>query len=76
LVFGLSSLHLLTGQVIPSQTLPGLVFENVEVHYRGGPVILKGVVFINCKFVFDNDERGRSLADAILSSSSEVEFTA
>jgi hypothetical protein len=41
--------------------------RNVEVHYSGGPLHLDDVTFIDCKFVFDNTENARRLAQAILS---------
>jgi hypothetical protein len=44
------------------------IMDGVEVHYSGGPVILKDVVFVNCKFVFDNVPNARTLADDVLGS--------
>jgi hypothetical protein len=43
-------------------------FVGVEVHYSGNPAMLEDVLFINCTFVFDNSERGRMLAENIISS--------
>jgi hypothetical protein len=45
-----------------------VVFQNVEVHYSGKPAFLENVVFVNCRFVIDNDERGRDLAAQLLAS--------
>jgi hypothetical protein len=47
-----------------------IVLDRVEVHYGGKPVILENVVFVNCTFIIDNNDRGRQLALALLSSSS------
>lgn len=43
-----------------------VVFIGVEVHYSGGPAILDDVLFIGCRFVFDNDANTRLLASSIL----------
>jgi|ERR1039458_8569166 hypothetical protein len=43
-----------------------VIFNGVEIHYSGKPVILENVLFINCKFVVDNDERGRQFAGQVL----------
>jgi hypothetical protein len=51
------------------------VLTNVEVHFSGKPCVLEDVLFVNCSFVFDNNEGGRSLADEILRSPA-VSFTA
>jgi hypothetical protein len=50
-----------------------VVFKGVEVHYSGGPLILENVSFINCVFVFDNNEHGRDLGRTLLASAS-VDF--
>jgi hypothetical protein len=42
--------------------------QDVEVHYTGQPVILEDVIFINCTFVFDNNNSGRDLSQALLAS--------
>jgi hypothetical protein len=52
-----------------------VVVENVEVHYSGQPLILEDVIFINCAFVFDNNDPGRKLGEAVLASAS-VNFRA
>jgi hypothetical protein len=45
------------------------IFEGVEIHYVGGPVILENVIFINCTFVIDNNDPGRRLGENMLASS-------
>lgn len=46
--------------------LKHVVFTNVEVHYRGGPLILEDVRFINCRFAFENTGNSRTLSESIL----------
>ena len=43
-----------------------VAFVGVEVHYSGGPVILEDVIFVDCRFVFTNANRSRTLASNIL----------
>ena len=50
------------------------VMTNVEVHYSGGPVILMDVIFVNCKFVFENVSNAHLLADGILHST-HIDFS-
>jgi hypothetical protein len=45
-----------------------VVFFGVEVHYSGKPIRLEDVLFVNCTFVFDNDDRTRMLANTIINS--------
>jgi hypothetical protein len=54
---------------LDSMHIRNVVFIGAEVHYSGKPVILEMAVFINCTFVFDNDERGRELSAKLLESS-------
>ncbi len=44
------------------------VFQNVQIHYSGEALILENVVFINCAFVLDNNNPGRSLSKSLLAS--------
>jgi hypothetical protein len=53
---------------LDDEQIRNVVFDRVEIHYSGRPVILENVIFINCTFVFDNDDRGRQLAQAVLDS--------
>ncbi|PYX34343.1 MAG: hypothetical protein DMG80_02510 [Acidobacteria bacterium] len=54
------------------QTLDGItwwndVFVNMTIHYRGGPLALKNVRFVNCRFEVVENQRGQQvLALAIL----------
>ena len=43
-----------------------VVFIGMEIHYSGKPLVLENVVFINCWFVFDNNERGWKFARQLL----------
>jgi hypothetical protein len=52
-----------------------VVFEGAEIHYSGERVILEDVIFINCTFVFDNNEPERKLGLALLDSS-KINFEA
>ena len=45
-----------------------VIFEGVEVHYTGKPLILENSVFINCTFKIDNNEPGRHLGKIMLAS--------
>ncbi len=48
--------------------IENVIFEDVEIHYAGAPLILKNVVFINCKFVIENIPFGRELGQQLLAS--------
>jgi hypothetical protein len=43
-----------------------VIFNGVEIHYSGAAVKLEDVFFLNCTFVIDNVDRGRLLAQEIL----------
>jgi hypothetical protein len=43
-----------------------VVFDGVEVHYSGKLVMLERVMFVDCTFVFENNERGRELTAKVL----------
>jgi hypothetical protein len=45
-----------------------VIFEASEIHYSSKPVILESVVFFDCRFVLENDSRGRDLAERVLES--------
>lgn len=53
---------------IDNQEIRSVFFKDVEVHYSGGPLILKNVTFINCIFVMDNGTNARSLGMTLLAS--------
>jgi hypothetical protein len=46
-----------------------IVFQGVEIHYSGRPLILEDAIFTNCTFVLDNTPTGRQLGEALLASS-------
>ena len=54
---------------IDGKRIRHVVFDNVEIHYSGKPLILEDVTFINCAFVLENTEPGRKLGEEILASS-------
>jgi hypothetical protein len=45
-----------------------VILVGVEVHYSGGLTMLQDLLFVDCTFVFDNVDRGRTLAEDIISS--------
>lgn len=45
-----------------------VVFRNGTIVYRGGPLILEDVYFVNCTFSIQSTPVGRSLGNAILAS--------
>ena len=54
--------------VLDGMYMRHVVFEDVEVHYNGTPTVLDDVIFINCRFVFDNTKTARDLVAKILTS--------
>lgn len=42
------------------------LFDNVEIHYSGKPLILEDVVFSNCTFIFENTLPSRGLGQSLL----------
>jgi hypothetical protein len=52
-----------------------VVFENVEIHYDGGPILLTNVYFINCTFKMDSIKKSRDLVVAMLSPASSTTFS-
>ena len=58
----------ITGGVatLDSHYIRQVVFRQVEIHYSGQSVILENVVFIDCKFIFDNDDNGREFGRVLL----------
>lgn len=43
-----------------------VVFENAHIIYRGGPVTLDDVYFLNCTFEIENHAKGQEMAKKIL----------
>jgi len=54
--------------------LRGVIFRDSRIIYKGGPIVLQGVYFINCTFAIERQPAGQSLANAILSSGQSVTF--
>jgi hypothetical protein len=46
-----------------------VVLDGVTVYYAGGPMILRNVVFVRCRFMLDNTPNSRTAAQQILASS-------
>jgi hypothetical protein len=55
------------------QDIRQVVFDNVEVHYSGGPLILQNAIFINCRFVLSYVPKVQQFAEAVVSSTT-VDF--
>jgi hypothetical protein len=53
---------------LDGEHIRNLVFSNTEIHYSGLPVLLENVIFINCVFIFDNNDSGRRLSRTLLAS--------
>jgi hypothetical protein len=59
------------GQVLDGIDWENTVFINARIIYRGGPVDLKNVLFVNCTFDVPSSPRGDSLLNmAILNKES------
>lgn len=70
LKFGSPQLFAKGGAIsLDSKYMRHVVFQNVEIHYSGKPVMLEDVIFMNCTFVFDNTPETRQLGNALLASS-------
>lgn len=66
---GIGSFMALGGAMsLDNMHLRHVVLQDVEIHYSGGPAFLEDVVFVNCRFVIENQPAGRQLAENILSS--------
>jgi hypothetical protein len=52
-----------------------VIFENIQITYDGGPLILENVAFINCSFHLGQNEEVALFASNVLKSK-EVVFTA
>jgi len=53
--------------------IKNVIFEGVEIHYSGKPLVLENVSFVNCKFVIENTAPSRQLGRELLASST-VDF--
>lgn len=67
---------LLTGAdlVLDNLYLKKLIIVNSHIIYRGGPITLENVSFINCTFEIDRRPAGQSFAGAVLESSPAMTF--
>jgi hypothetical protein len=54
---------------IDGEDIEHVVFQNVEIHYSGKPLILQDVIFINCIFVMENMRPARQFVQTLLASS-------
>lgn len=54
--------------ILDNEHLRNVIFDNVQIHYSGQPVILENVTFVNCTFIVDNNKSGRSLGGEVLAS--------
>jgi hypothetical protein len=54
--------------VLDGMYMRHVVFADVEVHYNGAHTVLDDVLFINCRFVFDNNSNARDLVAKIITS--------
>ncbi len=52
--------------VLDNMRLKHVILKNAHVMYRGAPIDLQDVTFVNCSFEFVRDDRGQQLAQAIL----------
>ncbi len=55
---------------IDNYWIKNVVFRNATIVYRGGPVRLENVYFVNCRFDFTLVPDGRNLAERLLASAS------
>ena len=52
--------------ILDKMYLKNVVLVNVYVVYKGGPIELENVNFLNCTFQIISDVKGRQLAEQIL----------
>lgn len=45
-----------------------MIFRGVKILYKGGPVTMENVYFVNCEFQFIPTQKTRQLGRAILAS--------
>jgi len=60
--------------LLDTMYLRRVIFRNSHIIYKGGPIVLQEVYFINCTFEIERHPVGQSLANAILSSAHSVTF--
>jgi len=53
---------------IDGMSIRNTIFEGVEVHYSGGPIILQKAIFVNCTFVMGNSNNTKEFGQQLISS--------
>jgi hypothetical protein len=61
--------------IVDTLYLKHVIFQNSHIIYRGGPVILEDVYFVNCTFEVVQQSAGQSFAKAILDTSESTSFS-
>lgn len=54
--------------LLDGMRMRNIIIRNSNVEYRGGPVELEGVYFVNCKFQINPGHKGIGLATTLLAS--------
>jgi hypothetical protein len=52
-----------------------VIFRDAAIIYKGGPMELDGVYFINCTFVLPNNPHGQQFASAFLTYAVPLQFS-
>ncbi len=60
--------------LIDNVHMRNVIWVNVHIYYRGGPVIMENVYFLNCTFTVDLAPRGQEFAKAFLATSPAMSF--
>jgi hypothetical protein len=67
--FGTPQLILTGGAVsLDDKYVRHAIFQGVEIHYTGRPLILQDAMFIDCTFILENTQPGRQLGQVLLAS--------
>jgi hypothetical protein len=61
--------------ILDGMQIKNVIFQNVEIHYAGGPINLTSVYFINCIFKMESAQKSRDLAIALLSPGSSTTYS-
>jgi hypothetical protein len=64
------------GQVLDGLQLKNVVFTGVHVVYKGGPLRMENVYFVNCRFDVEPESNGQQFAKSVLQSFPTSTFTA
>ena len=62
--------------LIDGLQLKSVVFVNTHIYYRGGPIILSNVYFLNCTFEIEQSANAQGLAVALLAPVPSTSFNA